>query len=133
MSQVRHTGMFQLREQALAMRFRSSGQAEGLAQACARVPQVRNVDVFPLREEVPATRLMSSALWLRGRLVVPRFAPAEQLAGIFEEHAQARQTCHCCVEDAKSEEHAHPRNPCGTWPHEGNNGPNSSVGPDANR
>lgn len=60
-------------------------------QACAHVPQVRAVDVFPLREEVPATRLMSSALWLRGRLVVPRFAPAEQLAGIFEEHAQARR------------------------------------------
>ena len=54
---------------------------------------MRSVDVFPLREEVPATRLMSSALWLRGRLVVPRFAPAEQLAGIFEEHAQARQAC----------------------------------------
>lgn len=51
------------------------------------------MDVFPLREEVPATRLMSAALWLRGRLVVPRFAPAEQLSGIFEEHAQARQAC----------------------------------------
>ncbi|KAK9835029.1 hypothetical protein WJX81_005393 [Elliptochloris bilobata] len=56
----------------------------------AWLTQAKSADVFPLREEVPATRLMSSALWLRGRLVVPRFAPAEQLANIFEEHAQVR-------------------------------------------
>ena len=48
------------------------------------------MDVFPLREEVPATRMMTSALWLKGRLVVPRFAPGDQLAGLFEEHAQVR-------------------------------------------
>jgi hypothetical protein len=50
------------------------------------------VDVYPLREVAAATAIMTSALWLRGRLVVPRFAPAQQLAGIFEEHAQARPT-----------------------------------------
>ena len=78
------------RRQACASK--SSGQNSGFGQIGLRLSQVRDVDVFPLREEVPATRLMSSALWLRGRLVVPRFAPAEQLAGIFQEHAQARQS-----------------------------------------
>ncbi len=57
----------------------------------AQAVQARCVDVFPLREEVPATRMMTSALWLKGRLVVPRFAPGDQLAGLFEEHAQVRR------------------------------------------